>query len=105
MAILYVGIDLAKFHLSTVGPAQADDPSCFATIDERNVVESFGLWCESDHSHLGIVKPIINPDQSGFPIALGSCACVVCTGQDEGEHQLRNEVAKPDCSWLRQTDL
>ncbi len=59
------------FHLSTIGPAQADDFSCFAKIDKCNVVKGFGLWCESDHSQLSVIKPIINPDQSGFPIELG----------------------------------
>ena len=61
-------------HLSTVGPAQADDSSCIATIYECNAVEGFGLWRESDHSQLRVVKPIINPDQSSFPIELG-CQC------------------------------
>lgn len=36
---------------------------------------------------------------------LNSLSCVVCAGQDEGEHQLRYEVANPDSSWLWQAHL
>jgi hypothetical protein len=57
-------------HLSTIGTAQTDDPSRFATLYKRHVVQDAGLWRERDHSQLAVLEPIINPHQRGFPIEL-----------------------------------
>jgi hypothetical protein len=46
----------------------ADDPSHIATIYKGHVVQDFGIWSESDHSHLVVLEPFINPHQRGLPI-------------------------------------
>jgi hypothetical protein len=55
-------------YLTTTGAANADDPSRFATIYKGHVVQNFGIRCESDHSHLVVLKPFINPHQRAFSI-------------------------------------
>jgi len=48
-------------YLATIGAAQADDPSQFATVYKCHVVQDFGFWSERDHSRLAVLDPSINP--------------------------------------------
>src|SRR3954467_5945909 len=59
------------FHLTTIGAAQADDPSHFAAVYKGHVVEDLRLRCERDHSRLSVVEPVVAPYQRGFPVELG----------------------------------
>ena len=56
------------FYLSTIGVAQADDSAYFAMIYKCHVVQGLGFGSEGNHSHLGVLKPVINPNQRDIPI-------------------------------------
>jgi hypothetical protein len=56
------------FNLTTIGSAQADDPSHLTTIHKSYVVEDSGLRREGDHSPLVALKTVIDPNQRGIPI-------------------------------------
>ncbi len=58
------------FHLSTIGAAQADDPSHFASVYKCHVVQNFGFRCESNYSRLAVFEPLVNPHQRSFPVEL-----------------------------------
>ena len=55
-------------HLSTSGAAQADDPEHFAMIYKCHVLQGLGFRRESNHSHLRVIKPVINPHQRDIPV-------------------------------------
>ena len=61
------------FHLSTIGAAQADDPSHFASINKGNVVQDPGFRCERDHARLAILgtdrlpRPTPLPSRARLP--------------------------------------
>jgi hypothetical protein len=57
-------------HLSTIGSAQAYDPSHLATIYKGHVVEDLGFLRERYHAQLAVFEAIIDPNQRGFPIEL-----------------------------------
>jgi hypothetical protein len=71
-----VGIEMAGclsvfdivFDLAAIGSAQTDDSPYCAAIHKGYVVESRGLRRESNHTQLGVLEAIINPDQRSFPI-------------------------------------
>src|SRR5579859_3415264 len=58
------------FHLTTIGAAQADDPSHFASINKGNVVQDPGFRRERDHAPLAVFESAIDPDQRCFPVEL-----------------------------------
>jgi hypothetical protein len=64
-----VTLDIVS-NLTTIGAAQADDPSHFASINKGNVVQDPGSRCERDHSRFAIFEPAIDPDQRSFPVEL-----------------------------------
>jgi hypothetical protein len=53
-------------YLPSIGTAKADDSSRWYPVNKCHVVKGFGLGRESDHAHLVVLKPIINPYQRGF---------------------------------------
>jgi len=57
-----------ELHLSTIGAAQADDPSYLASVYKRHVVKDFGFRSECDHSPLSVLEPFVNLHQLGFPV-------------------------------------
>lgn len=59
------------FHLSTIGSAQAYDPSHLATIYKGHVVEDLGLLRECYHAQLGVFEAVVDPNQRGFSIEFG----------------------------------
>jgi hypothetical protein len=61
------GLDI-MFHLSSIGPAKADDPSHFVIVNESYVVKNRSLRRERDHSHLTVLEPVVDPNQRSFPI-------------------------------------
>src|SRR6266571_5850901 len=54
-------------YLTTIGAAQNDYPQHLATVYKRNVVQDCSFRSERNHSHLVVVKPIINPNQQRPP--------------------------------------
>ena len=56
------------FYLATIGAAQTDDSSRFATVYKRHVVQDFGFRSERDHAHLAVLEPVINPHQRSFQV-------------------------------------
>jgi hypothetical protein len=58
-------------YLSTIGSAQAYDPSRLTTIYKGHVVEDLGLRRERYHAQLAVFEAIVDPNQRGFPIELG----------------------------------
>jgi hypothetical protein len=71
-------------YLSTIGGAQADDPAYFAILYKRHVMQGFCFRRESNHSHLGILKPVINPHQRSISVEFArknqgnTMLCLVC---------------------------
>jgi hypothetical protein len=49
-------------HLSTIGAAQADYPSHFASINKSYVVQDPGFRCERDHARLFVLEPTVDPE-------------------------------------------
>jgi hypothetical protein len=60
------------FYLSSIGPAQADNPAHRTAIHKSHVVEDSGLRRERYHARLGVVEAIVDPNQRGVPIKFGS---------------------------------
>jgi hypothetical protein len=56
------------FDLTTIGSAQADDPTHLTTIHKSYVAEDSGLQREGDRSTLVSLKTVIDPNQRGIPI-------------------------------------
>jgi hypothetical protein len=65
-----VTLDIVS-NLTTIGAAQADNPSHFASINKGNVVQDPGFRCERDHSHFAVFEPAVDPDQRSFPVFNG----------------------------------
>jgi hypothetical protein len=55
-------------HLTTIGAAETDDPSHFATVCKRHVVQGVRLRSEGDHSDFVVLQPAVNPHQRGIPV-------------------------------------
>lgn len=51
------------FYLTTIGAAQADDPSHFASINKANAVQDPGSRYERDHARLAVFEPAVDACQ------------------------------------------
>ena len=50
------------FDLTTVGPAETNDPSHRVTLHKSDIIEDRSLRCESDHTQFTVLEAIINPN-------------------------------------------
>ena len=55
---------------ATFGPAEADDPSHFTTVDKGYVVQRARRRRKSDHASLVVIESLIHPHKRGVPIEL-----------------------------------
>jgi hypothetical protein len=54
--------------LSSVGAPKTDDSSDVSSVYKSDVVKDLGLRCEGQDSRLPVVLPVIDPEQSSFPV-------------------------------------
>jgi hypothetical protein len=58
--------------LSSVGAPKADHSAYVETVDEGGVVQDVSPRRESQDPCLPVVPPVVNPNQRGVPVELGS---------------------------------